>query len=83
MKSYSTITSKGQVTIPTKVRNRMKLLPGVKLEFFIEDDHITLIPINKTITDSRGILPKPKKTLTVEEMNKVIRDSYSRHYDRH
>jgi AbrB family looped-hinge helix DNA binding protein len=75
---HSTITSKGQVTIPTVVRNKMNLSMGVKLEFIICDDYVMLVPINKSIRTLQGILPKPKNSLSCDEMNNVIRESYDR-----
>jgi len=75
---HSTITSKGQVTIPTIVRNKMNLSSGVKLEFIICDDYLMLVPINRSVRKLQGILPKPKKSLSCDEMNNVIRESYDR-----
>ena len=75
---YSTITSKGQVTIPTLVRNKMNLSAGVKLEFIVHDEYVMLVPINKSVRKLQGILPKPKIPLTIEEMDQVIKESYDR-----
>lgn len=33
------ITSKGQVTIPQEIRNRLGLLPHTQVEFELADDH--------------------------------------------
>ena len=75
---YSTITSKGQVTIPTLVRNKMNLSAGIKLEFIIYDEYVMLVPINKSVRKLRGILSKPKIPLSTEEMDQVIKESYDR-----
>ena len=75
---HSTLTSKGQVTIPTLVRNKMNLSTGVKLEFIICDDYVMLVPINKSVKALQKILPKPKISLSCDEMNNVIRESYDR-----
>lgn len=75
---HSTLTSKGQVTIPTLVRNKMNLSTGVKLEFIICDDYVMLVPINKSVRALQKILPKPKISLSCDEMNNVIRESYDR-----
>lgn len=44
------LTSKGQVTIPIAIRERLGLRPGTEVEFGIEDDAVT---IRKT-TDGAG-----------------------------
>jgi antitoxin PrlF len=38
---HSTVTSKGQTTIPGKVREALNIKPGDKLEYALEDDHVT------------------------------------------
>ena len=34
----ATITSKGQVTLPKPIRDRLHLKPGDKIDFMLEDD---------------------------------------------
>jgi len=43
----STITTKGQVVIPVKVRKRHGLKSGTKIAFIEKDDEIIMKPINK------------------------------------
>jgi antitoxin PrlF len=38
----TTITVKGQVTIPKKVRDALKLTPGSRVEFDVEDGKIVI-----------------------------------------
>jgi len=42
-----TITSKGQITIPSKLRKKLKIDKGEKLLIIEEDDAIRIIPIPK------------------------------------
>lgn len=37
--AYSTITSKGQTTIPNEIRRALNLRPGDRLEYAVEQDH--------------------------------------------
>lgn len=70
----STITSKGQTTIPLKVRKFLNLDAGDRIEFIIEaDGRVILAPANVNAADLKGILPKPKKAVTMEEMKAAIR----------
>ncbi len=39
---HSTVTSKGQTTIPGKIRKALRIKPGDKLEYALEGDHITV-----------------------------------------
>lgn len=42
-----TITSKGQITIPSRLRKKLKIVKGEKLLIIEEDDAIRIIPIPK------------------------------------
>lgn len=39
---HSTITRKGQTTIPAGIRTALKLAPGGRVEYALEGDHATL-----------------------------------------
>ena len=39
---HSTVTSKGQTTIPGKIRKALRIKPGDKLEYVVEGDHATI-----------------------------------------
>ena len=71
---YSKVTSKGQITIPYTIREEMQLISGSKLEFIKKGDHIMMMPLNKSIRNLKGILPKPDKSLSCEEMNEIIQN---------
>ncbi len=69
----STVTSKGQVTIPVEARRRLRILPGTKLEFVIRDDgRLEVIPLSGSVKDLKGAVPKPKRALTLAEMDAAI-----------
>jgi antitoxin PrlF len=69
----STVTSKGQVTIPVEARRRLRIVPGTKLEFVIRDDgRLEVIPLSGSVKDLKGAVPKPKRVLTLAEMDAAI-----------
>jgi AbrB family looped-hinge helix DNA binding protein len=75
-KFVATMTDKGQITIPRQVREQMRLRSGHKVEFMVEDDSRAVMrPAATRLADLAGILPKPKRTVSIEEMNKAIRDA--------
>ena len=68
------LTSKGQITVPKDVRMKLNLKPGDRIRFVIEaDGRVRLWPAKRDITSLRGVLPKPKRALTIEEMDDAIR----------
>ncbi len=44
MKNSSTISSKGQITVPQEIRNRLGLEPGDRVEFVVEEGRTVLRP---------------------------------------
>ena len=44
MKAYSSISSKGQVTVPQEIRRRLGLSTGDRVEFVVEGDKTVLRP---------------------------------------
>ncbi len=71
---HSTLTSKGQTTIPKAVRRHLGLKPGDKIRFLVEDDgRVVVLPATLHLRDLRGSLPKPPKPVSVERMNEAVR----------
>ena len=72
----STLTSKGQVTIPKNIRDSLHLLSGDKVEFICnEANEIVIKPLTKKSTDVAGMLSQyaKKKPVSVEVMNQAIK----------
>jgi antitoxin PrlF len=44
MAPSSTISSKGQITVPLEIRNRLGLREGDRVEFVVEEDRTTIRP---------------------------------------
>ncbi len=40
--NHSTVTTKGQTTIPGEIRQALKIKPGDRLEYAVEGDHATI-----------------------------------------
>jgi antitoxin PrlF len=72
--SSATLTSKGQTTIPKAIRDHLKLRPGDRIEFVIDEDgRVVLLPLSFDAADLAGILPPPKRAVSLEEMDAAIR----------
>ena len=67
----STITSKGQVTIPAEMRRQLGLVPGRRVAFGIRDGRIVLEAVKDDITAAFGML-KSDKSVGIEEMDQAI-----------
>jgi antitoxin PrlF len=72
--SESTISSKGQVTIPKAIRTRMHLKVGDRLRFVVEaDGSVRLAAATRDVATLGEILPRPKRRANVREMQSAIR----------
>jgi AbrB family looped-hinge helix DNA binding protein len=72
--SEAKMTSKGQITVPKDVRLKLNLKPGDRVRFVFEaDGRVRLSPVKRDISSLRGILPRPKRAVTIEEMQDAIR----------
>jgi len=77
--AITTITTKGQVTIPKEIREYLNIDTGSKVDFVIDENGIvTLIPLNVPVQRLSGILHRPgMKTATLEEMEIAIQEGSS------
>jgi antitoxin PrlF len=57
--AHSTITSKGQTTIPGKIRKALRIKPGDRLEYVVEGDHAT-IRVHLGTRSLKGVLASKK-----------------------
>jgi len=66
----TTLTSKGQMTLPSAVRTRMGLVAGDQLLVTVQDaDTIVLKrPTTAPSPSLRGLLTRPKNALTLAQM---------------
>jgi antitoxin PrlF len=79
----ATVTGKGQITLPKAVRERLRLSDGAKVQFTLEDgDRIVLSRGGSKLSDLFGILGKPPRSLTLEEMDEVIQQAAVDRYRR-
>ncbi|MBS0358853.1 MAG: AbrB/MazE/SpoVT family DNA-binding domain-containing protein [Proteobacteria bacterium] len=69
----SSVTSKGQVTIPMEIRQQLNLQPGEKVAFALEDDRVVLFRKEKNIEASFGIY-KAKQGVSLKQMEQVIKE---------
>ena len=71
----ATVTSKGQITIPIEVRQDLGLETGDRVDFVRNEltGKFEIIPGTVSLMSLFGVLPKPGKTVTIEEMNETIR----------
>lgn len=72
------LTSKGQVTIPIAIRERLGLRPGTVVEFGIEDNAVTIRKATNGAGRGRQLVERLRgratATLTTDEIMALTRD---------
>jgi AbrB family looped-hinge helix DNA binding protein len=71
---FATLTSKGQITLPKEIRERLGLDAGSMLDFqILEDNTITAREVKPDARRIRGLLKSPLATPpTVEKMDEAV-----------
>jgi antitoxin PrlF len=71
---FATLTSKGQITLPKEIRDRLGLDAGSMLDFqILEDNTITARQVKPDARRIRGLLKSPHATpLTVEQLDEAV-----------
>jgi AbrB family looped-hinge helix DNA binding protein len=76
----ATITSKGQVTIPWRIREVLRLGPGDRVDFVINDEGRVIVrPGTVEVAELRGLLHRPgKPPVTLEQIDAAIARQHRR-----
>lgn len=78
------MTSKGQITLPKEIRLKLGLKQGDRVRFLLEEDgRVRLMPAKRDISELVGILPKPKRALSIEEMDDAVALAVAEKFARH
>ena len=69
----ATLTSKGQITIPSAVRHDLKVDAGDRVEFIqIEPGRYEFVAATQNVTALKGMFGKPTKSVSIDDMNRAI-----------
>jgi len=75
----TTLTSKGQLTLPKAIRDRLRLRVGDRLEVTLREDGVILMePVTVDVSQLKGILPAPAAPVSLEAMEEAIRQRAGR-----
>jgi AbrB family looped-hinge helix DNA binding protein len=71
----TTVTTKGQVTIPKPVRDRLGIVPGSKVDFELAPDGRVVLKHNSATLESRfaGIVGRAGPGMTTDELMALLR----------
>jgi AbrB family looped-hinge helix DNA binding protein len=67
----STITAKGQATIPRAIRELLGVEPGDRVKFFVHPDGSVVLLPKRPARALRGIV-KARRSVRIEDMNEAV-----------
>ncbi len=74
----TTITRKGQVTIPKDIREQFGLKPTDKVEFYVEDGQMKVRKARLSLDEMAGMLPP--LGIPIEDMPAIAWDDWAERY---
>ena len=76
----ATVSSKGQVTLPKEMRERLNLVEGSRVQFImLADGDVRMIPKTRSIMDAAGMLSRPGRArVTLEDMERGVAEGATR-----
>jgi len=78
----STLTTRGQTTIPKPIRDALDLHPGDRLEFTLRGDQVVVRRAEADLSALDGMLDRSgKQAVSIEEMNDAIGQAASEGVD--
>lgn len=70
MLSTATMRSKGQITVPAKVRDALHIKAGDRIEFIqTETGCFMLLAVTQSVTALKGLVRKPTAPVKIAAMN--------------
>jgi antitoxin PrlF len=73
------VTSKGQITIPKSVRERLGVDSGDRVEFVESAPGVfSVIAATRDVRELKGMIGRPARPVSIEDMNRAITKAGSR-----
>ena len=70
---HTTLSSKGQVTIPVEIRNFLRLNTGDRIDFVVFDtNRVEMIPKKGSVGALKGLVKWSGKPMTLRQMDEAI-----------
>jgi AbrB family looped-hinge helix DNA binding protein len=73
----TTVTERGQVTIPAEVRRRLGIKPHDKVVFAIDDSQVRLIPVSFTLESAFGSVKPLNTPEDFAELSRLAKEEHA------
>jgi len=69
----SKLTSKGQITIPKRIREKLNLEPGDRVLFIEKEGGVVLVPVKNTLHDLRGSVKSRNNPEDFDDIRRTVK----------
>jgi AbrB family looped-hinge helix DNA binding protein len=76
---YTTLTERGQVTLPSEIRRKLGVKPKQKVHFEVDGDSIRIVPSEFTLENIRGMAPPLPEPKSIEDIFDIAAEEHARH----
>ena len=68
------LTAKGRLVVPKPIRQYLNVQQGDRIDFVIMNNgEVVIRPATRDVRELKSILPRPKKTASLADMDRAIR----------
>ena len=75
---HSTVTTKGQVTIPVEIRRMLQVKPHDHVAFVVEDEKVRLVKGESVVARTAGALKQDTPPLSAKELREVAEEAIAK-----
>ena len=75
---HSTVTTKGQVTIPVEIRRLLQVKPYDRVAFVVKDEKVSIVRGESVVARTASALKQEKPALTAEELREVAEETIAK-----
>lgn len=75
----TTMTQRGQVTVPAQVRRVLGIGPRQKVIFEVEGTEVRLVPERFTVESVRGSVPALRESKTLDDVYAIAGEEHAQH----
>jgi AbrB family looped-hinge helix DNA binding protein len=76
---HTTLTERGQVTLPAEIRKKLGVRPKEEVTFEVEGDTIRIVPSRFTVESVRGSVPPLAERRPLKEIFDIAAEEHAGH----
>ena len=74
----SSVSPKGQITLPIEIRKKLGIKPKDKVTFTIEDGSVRVQPLGSQLTEGFASVPALKQPRSLDDMEEIAHEEIAR-----